>query len=1091
MALKSPKLGFALKAAVLATLLAGSFPTGAQDRRLALPSNQGSFSSLHSVEVKGVRFWSQPDFTRVVVDLEAEVRYEFDRLSDPERLYFDLFGTRISPELAVREIAAHDAYLNRIRIGETHAGVTRIVLDLNAAASQNVFVLKEPPRLVVELRGPAGTGEGDAGPRELADSRFDTTPNAHPVFAHFASIFAPAKEATAKPPAVSRAAPPSGGPKAEAGPAEKPTKPSLATSQPSPTPPISPAAIVPETSVGLAAMAKGGVTLSGTLEDQTGAVIIQQKLRLISKATGQVRQTLSDGSGSFSFNDVMPGEYILKGEAQGFRPAEQALTVGAKPPPDIKLQMEVSSAEEQVTVTARGTQPESSENNADAVYLNSEYVESLPTQGHDLLPVLTNFLSPAAQGASGPSIVVDGIEGSDLDVPADALRRVYVNKNPYSAEYRRPGSARIEVITRNGYRSRYESNVAFFTRNAGLDARNTFAVNKPDVDRRLFEASLGGPLPFSQTRFFLSGSRLRSNETAIVNALTPAGLFLANVPTSQHNTNLLGRVDLQSKSLNTLTLFYSFRDKLASNEGVGGLRLPEQGTGSDDRRHKFQLSDTAFPSPRLLNILRFSFERRNKRLGNPADSPAIQVRGAFTGGPSQSAQADEETRLELQDVAAYTRGAHSLRFGGGFRPRFFNFTDATNFGGTFVFSSLSDFAARRPILFQVIQGQPAVSFRRYEAYGFFQDEVKINPHITLMMGVRYDWQAEMNRNRNFAPRLALAFAPGNKKTVLRAGAGIFYDRLPETAVERSILLDGIHAREFVIRHPAFPNPFGGAGPPASPSVWRLAPDIQAPYYSQASLGIERKLWGNGQFAVEYQMLRGVHLFRARNINAPLSNGAPLPDPNFLLIREVESSAGLWSHALITTFQGRLSRFIKIKAQYAFSHANDDTNDVFDLPANNYDLRPEWGRATFDRRHRLNLTSVWFLPWGFQMGSILTLTSRAPFNITTGFDDNGDGVANDRPPGVTRNTGQGPSFTGLDVRFSKRFRFEAPACKQAKELRAFRQLELVVDAFNVLNHPNLTNVVGEVSSSLFGKATAALPARTIQVALRFSFRACRE
>src|SRR5207245_1597832 len=70
---------------------------------------------------------------------------------------------------------------------------------------------------------------------------------------------------------------------------------------------------------------------------------------------------------------------------------------------------------------------------------------------------------------------------------------------------------------------------------------------------------------------------------------------------------------------------------------------------------------------------------------------------------------------------------------------------------------------------------------------------------------------------------------------------------------------------------------------------------------------------------------------------------------------------------------------------------------------------EWGRSTFDRRHRLNLTSVWFLPWGFQMGGILTLTSRAPFNITTGSDDNGDGVANDRPPGVTRNTGQGPGL----------------------------------------------------------------------------------
>src|SRR5207302_10518532 len=117
--------------------------------------------------------------------------------------------------------------------------------------------------------------------------------------------------------------------------------------------------------------------------------------------------------------------------------------------------------------------------------------------------------------------------------------------------------------------------------------------------------------------------------------------------------------------------------------------------------------------------------------------------------------------------------------------------------------------------------------------------------------------------------------------------------------------------------------------------------------------------------------------------------------------------------------------------------------------------------------------------------------HATIKMPTGFDDKGDGVHTVRPPGVNRITGQGPSLTGLDIRFSKRFRFEAPACKQAKELRAFRQLELVVDAFNVLNHPNLAKIVGEVSSPLFGKATAALPARTIQVALRFSFRACRE
>ena len=95
-------------------------------------------------------------------------------------------------------------------------------------------------------------------------------------------------------------------------------------------------------------------------------------------------------------------------------------------------------------------------------------------------------------------------------------------------------------------------------------------------------------------------------------------------------------------------------------------------------------------------------------------------------------------------------------------------------------------------------------------------------------------------------------------------------------------------------------------------------------------------------------------------------------------------------------------------QYVFSHSFDDTPGLYFLPADNYDLRPEWGRSDYDRRHRMNLAAMYALPWGFSVGAIVKAYSGPPFNITTGSDDNNDTVFNDRSPGVTRNTGHGPA-----------------------------------------------------------------------------------
>jgi hypothetical protein len=835
--------------------------------------------------------------------------------------------------------------------------------------------------------------------------------------------------------------------------------------------------------------AQRGVTLSGAAEDQTGAAIPDEALTLTNKATGAARKAVSDASGSFVFKDVQPGEYVLKGEAEGFRSAKLNITVAAEPLTNVKIKMEVSVSDE-VTINSKQSEPVSPENNAGSIYLNSASLSSLPSESQNVLSVISNFLSPAAAGADGPSVVIDGVETNDLSLPTSALKQVSVNKNPYSAEYRRPGSGRVEVTTRNGSRGHFDGSVAFYSRNSVFDARNAFALTKPDLSRQLFEASLSGPLPFKRTRFFVSGTRLANDQGAVVNALTPGGPLVANAPTSLYRTNILARVDVRDDGPG-FSVLYAFNDQPERNYGVGGLTLAEQGISRDRRSHKAQLSQTRVFSDDFLNVMRFTFERKDERTGNQAVEPAIEVKGAFTGGPSQTARANSETRFEFQDVATFARRAHTFRFGGAFKPRFYNFTDATNFGGTFTFSDLAGFAARSPALFRIAGGNPRGSFSQHEAWGFIQDEMRLRQDLNLTLGLRYDWQAKVGDRNNFAPRAAVAYAPGNAKTVLRAGAGLFYDRLNDRAIQRSLLIDGVTVSELVIARPSFDDPLGsGVALSVSPSVWRISPGLESPYLFQGSLSVERSLWKATQLTVEYQSLRGVHLFRSRNVNAPLVAGGAPPDPDFLLVRQVESSGTLRGNALIASLQGRVFKPLKVKAQYTLSRTTDDVSGLFDLPADSNDLRLERGRSDFDKLHRLNFAGILDLPSGFRVGSVLTLASGVPFDITTGFDDNGDSIVNDRPAGVARNAGGGPGFAQLDLRLSKLLRLPIFFDEQDKDKGEVRNLELNIDVFNVLNRNNLTDVIGELSSPLFGRANASLQARTIQLSVKFNFRAYR-
>src|SRR5215510_7229120 len=835
---------------------------------------------------------------------------------------------------------------------------------------------------------------------------------------------------------------------------------------------------------------QGSATLSGVVEDQLEAVIPEAKLVLTNKATGETRETKADSIGRLSFSNVPPGEYSLKAEAKNFEAVELAITVGAAAPPAIKVTMK-TTIKEAVTINAKVDSPLPPENNADAVRFDAKLFDDLPAQGRDILPLLSDFLSPAAQGTEGVSVVVDGVEADRLSLPTSSIKRVSINKNPYSAEYRRPGKARIEVITKGGEDRHFHGGVAVIARNFNLDARNPFARMRPDSDSRLYESRFSGPLPNKRGTFFLSGERNLIDEGVVVNARTLAGPFVSNVLAGRRNTNLLARVDLPLSKVNMLNALYTFSGESERNRGVGGFRLPEQAISAAERGHRFQLSDRAFLSASFLNDLRFVFRRGNERDGSLADRPAVVVAGAFTGGPSQTFRSSRDTTLELHEIASYFRGKHELRFGADFRRNFIRATDASNFGGVFEFSSLDQFASGTPFVFRVKQGRPDISFSQYEVYSFFQDDVKLRPNFNITMGVRYGWQTNLDDMNNFAPRLALSFAPGDQKTVLRGGAGIFYERLREAITQQSLLSDGARIRELVIPNPSFPDPgVTSAASQPPPSIVRVDPDIDAPYLTQASLGVERKLWSGMQLTVDYVTLRGKHLLRSRNLNAPLPATGLRFDPNFLNINQVESSASMRSEALSVTLQGRIgAKLFQGMAQYTNSRTTNDTDGAFALPANNFDLRPERGRADFDQRHRFNFSGRLRTPLDFTLGARLALTSGVPFNITTGFDDNLDTVAIDRPSGVTRNTGRGPGFAQLDLRLTRRIR-GIPSLFENRQGSADSggpgDLLISADAFNALNRTNFNRIIGEQSSPFFGQANSALPARRLQLSIKYSF-----
>ena len=791
---------------------------------------------------------------------------------------------------------------------------------------------------------------------------------------------------------------------------------------------------------------------------------------------------------------------------------------------------------EEVTVTARGDDPLAAQQNASAVELDGALLGSLPAKLEDPLAVASLFVDSAANGAGGTRIVVDGVEGDTLDVPSSSVKTVAVDSNPYSAEFSRPGKGRIEVTTWGGSLVRQHRRFELAYRDNHFDATNPFDTVHPSRQRDWGAGQFDGPWLGGKATFFVGGDYLRDNDNSFTTALTPSGAVSEPLPFPRRTAHLIARSDFRTP-LHTLSLRYNWSDDRQTNQGVGAFDLPERAWNSRNRTHELRISDVARVGTDLRNDLRFDFRYRPKTADSMSDAPAVLVNGAFNGGGAQVSRQSVEKDIDFQDLVSYRVGPHSLRFGGLAKSRLIDYTDASNFGGTYTFSDLPNFVNNLPRQYTVNGGNPRVRFTQNEFAYFLQDEIRLRPRLNLLLGVRHELQSNLDEHADLAPRLALSAASEDGRTIVRAGTGIFYQRQPVTLEEQYLLLDGSNLRQVVLTNPSYPltgDPFAQAGPP---NVLRLAPHLRAPYDIQASLGVERKLGEHTTLTAEYTRLGGRRLYRMRDINAPLPATGIRPDPNFLNVDQFETTGSSRSDSLSLGVRATIAYTLHLVAQYTFSRATDDTSCLFSQPglcrppADSYNLAGERGPADYDQRHRFNLAGVLYLPGHFTLGCVVSLSSATPYDITTGFDDNQDTVFNDRPtlgnpaapfqsfaidgsgvvggtpgtlydgpealfagrlvqttpsgvhwliqpgPGnVGRNSGRGPSFADVDLRVAKRFVLR-------EKSKGAQSLELRLDAFNLLNHVNYFNYVGTLDSRYFGRANHAHVPREIQLSVR--------
>ena len=841
-------------------------------------------------------------------------------------------------------------------------------------------------------------------------------------------------------------------------------------------------------------------TLRVTVTDPRGAAVMDARIRVQTSA-GQDVTVQSDARGEATLNRLGSGNYEIRVEADGFEPRhlkDARLKSGIN---RIEIQLQVAGVREELEIKQdereRSSDPRG---NSFSTVLTADQIENLPDDPEELEAAIRNIAGP------GAVLRVNGFRGGKLP-PKSQIREIRFRMNPYAAESHDASPVMVDIITKPGIDT-WHGSFNFGFRDEALNARNTLAPVLGAEQFRRYGMSLDGPLWKNHTSFFMGVDGTSSFDSRTIVAALPDGPFNDVIRRPSHSLNLSSRFEHAWDKTHTLRGEYQRNANRLDNLGVGDFDLAERAFFTDRTEHILRLSDSGLLGKRLVNEARFQFTWQSVESRSSTDLPAIMVLNAFNRGGA-GIDTDRRVRLlEFADNVDFSLEKHSMRAGILLEAASVTSRELRNGNGTFVFASLEDFVEGRPTTFSRRSGDPLVEFSHYEFGWYLQDDFRVRKDLTLSFGVRYEVQTNLGDKNNFAPRFGFTWSPfKDGRTTFRGGAGIFYDWFSSENFEQTLRVDGVRQTDLVVIDPCFPDP-ESCGTQMTLPPGRLQRDtrLRMPYIEQYSVGIQRQLGAFGQLMTNYVHQRGHNQFRGRNINAPLNGNRP--DEASGNIIQVESTAkstlNMFNVQLqLTNPQRRLFAVLG----YTLSSLTNESDGAFSLPANNFDLSLERGPGAGDVRHRVFGVVNMTLFGSLRLGTTFNASSAPPYNITTGFDDNGDSVSNDRPAGVTRNSARGAAMFNLGARLSWGFGWGEPRAatgeQRAVVIRArdasdaLSQMpggvmgkrwrtEFYIQAFNVTNHANEVNFSGVQTSPFFGRATSAMPARRIETGMRFSF-----
>lgn len=776
--------------------------------------------------------------------------------------------------------------------------------------------------------------------------------------------------------------------------------------------------------------------------------------------------------------------------------------------------------------------------------------------------------------------LLDGNWATQADRPGIRLMFIsetYVNEvqlvtNGFAAEFGNTPGMIMNVVTPAGT-NKISGSIGFRFAVTPFYARPFFYSSPQRLPENNFTdltATIGGAIIHDRWHFYGGFESIRKDESASRDALItispsdkaaliaaglPASIFAASIPTRIERDFYIFRTDLQLNKNNRLTARFNRSPHIARNLIGGGLNTLERSVDIISPDYSLGAQIVSY-TPAVLNELRFQYANRQQKITKnelSGSGVSITISGAANFGPSIGADVINplEKVTQIQDNLTLTRGTHVVKFGGGFS--FIDDFKRQVVVAEYFFPSITAYINARNGInrrgysrYEETFGDPEITYKSTFWNFFAQDDWKITRRLKINYGLRYDLylipKADPNAplpmsrrfnvdKNNFAPRFGVVYAlrEGARPTVLRAGAGIYYETPWLNSYERASLNNG-NSRFYRFRFfpadanaPDFPNTFSGSQPP-NPDIDMIAPDFENMYAIHSNLQLEQAITENFSLAVGYIHSAGRHLPVYRSVNClpvssaladgrPLFGPATLPItpcanrifPQFRNIQMVESVGVSRYDALTLQLTKRFSRGFQLSANYTLSKATDDAPDnllqgLFLSDPTNRAL--DKGYSSSDQRHTFVMSLVARPKFDFekkvlrylfnnnQVGIIATANSGERFNIIANFDLNRDGIANsDRPVGIRRNAGKTPSQFNLDLRCSRFINLA-----ERYKLEVFGEFQNIFNINRIVQYNNVTvttnlqtgELIGELPDFKARNQSTAQESRQFQLGFKFIF-----